>query len=163
MLNKNNYKIFDTHAHFNIEPLLSNTSLIEECKKNNILVNCVGVDYETSLLAVQQANKYENIYASVGIHPEEIKEGDFEKIEELLKNNNKIIAIGEVGLDYYHMYFSPEIQKECFIKFINLAIKYSLPLICHIRNAHEDAYEILKEYRNKLGNVLIHCFDEKKE
>jgi TatD DNase family protein len=162
-------KYFDTHAHLMLEPLVSNIDkIIGECKKRNILINNVGVDINTSKQAVVQAKKYSLVFATVGIHPTETNinnfTNNFEIIEAMLKNKskNRIIAIGETGLDYFHKPFDKEVQKKFFLKQIELANKYNLPLILHIRDAHDDAYEILKKSNIKV-NIVIHCFDSTPE
>jgi TatD DNase family protein len=104
------------------------------------------------------------IKMTFGIHPhnaKEFNENSWENLELLLKNNkNKIIAIGECGLDYNRLFSSKEEQKKVFISQIELANKYNLPLYLHERDAHEDFYEILNNYKNKYPKLqgIIHCF-----
>jgi TatD DNase family protein len=162
-------KYFDTHAHLNYSPLLDKEKeIVQECADALLLINDVGTCANSSYVAVEQAKKYENVYATVGIHPCDVVEAasnDMERIEELLKDKqqNKIIAIGETGLDYYHKPFDAEVQKAFLLKHIALAIKYDLPLVMHIRDAHDDAYEILTKNIPHNINVIIHCFDSTPE
>jgi TatD DNase family protein len=162
-------KYFDTHAHLNISPLLEKVDqIIDECVKHQILVNNVGVNIETSKLAIFQAKKYKNVFATVGIHPTEVDKTDINKtmqeIEKMLikKKENKIIAIGETGFDLHYNKNNFDIQKAFFEKHLELAVKHKLPLILHIRDAFEQSIDILKKIPNKI-NVLIHCFDSTKE
>jgi TatD DNase family protein len=161
-------KYFDTHAHINCEPLKSRlSSIVSEANQAGIFINCVGIDLPSSIDSLSTASKFDNVFCSVGIHPTEVHKTDLSAIIEidnlLATSNPKIIGIGETGLDYYHSEDTKELQKLFLIKHIELAIKYKKPLILHIRNAHDDAYKIIKEYRSHLSNVLIHCFDEKIE
>ena len=156
--------IFDTHIHLNEPRLLENLDFyLKEAKESGInKFLCVGWDYESSKRAVELANKYEEIYAAIAIMPTEHKSfnnKNFKKIEELLKTSKKIIAIGEIGLDYYWEKDTKikEKQKEMFIKHINLANKYNLPVSIHCRDAIQDTFDILKANPVKKTGVM-HCF-----
>jgi len=121
----------------------------------------VGADLESSRMAVELANGYKNIYAAVGIHPhdaEGVTETDYVAIEALAAGCSKVVAIGEIGLDFYRDR-SPRIdQEEVFRRFIRLAAKLSLPIIIHDRDAHERIMAILREEdASRVGGVL-HCF-----
>jgi TatD DNase family protein len=158
-------KFFDTHAHLNISPLSDDAELIvNECIKNKLLVNNVGVNIKTSQIAIDQAKKYKNVYASVGIHPTEVNNFDLAQsmleLEEMLKNKkqNKIIAVGETGFDFHYDKTNFYLQKKFFEAHLKLALKYKLPLILHIRDAYEESFEILQKIPKDI-NVLIHCFD----
>lgn len=156
--------IFDTHIHLNEPRLLENLDLyLKEAKENGInKFLCVGWDYESSKKAVELANKYEEIFASIAIMPTEHKSFNneiFSKLEDLLKLSNKIVAIGETGLDYY---WEKEEQikikqKEMFLKHIDLANKYNLPLTIHCRDAIQDTFDILKNHPVKEKGVM-HCY-----
>ncbi|MBP5301551.1 MAG: TatD family hydrolase [Bacilli bacterium] len=154
--------LIDSHVHINHDFFNGKENLyIQESKKSNInLFLCVGWDLKSSQKAVQLSKQFNEVFACVGIHPEEIKnmkEHDFEEIEKLIKNK-KVIAIGEIGLDFFREksdYFR-EKQKEYFVKFIQLANKYNLPVVIHSRNAYLEAYELLKKY-NVQKKGVIHC------
>jgi TatD DNase family protein len=157
--------IIDTHCHINNECYEDLNKILENAKNNNVLkMVCVGFDKETNIKALEIANKYDNVYATVGIHPCDcdIEEEYFNTIEEYIKNNKKIIAIGETGLDYYWQKDNKEIQKKYFIKQIELAIKYNLPIIVHSRDSIGDIYDILKEYKNKVTGIM-HCYSSSLE
>ncbi|MGL4950242.1 MAG: TatD family hydrolase [Mycoplasma sp.] len=156
---------FDTHVHLADSPLIEKIDdLIESYRKNDIWVNIIGTSINDSKQASLLTAKYEHAFASVGIHPTETYDLNLEEtmqqIEDIyLSNKNKIVAIGECGLDYYYPETNKDIQKTFFIEHIKLSIKYDLPLMLHIREAHEDALEILGQYPN-LKNVIIHCYTD---
>jgi TatD DNase family protein len=155
-------KYFDVHTHTNYSPLDGQaTEIANECKKLNISYIDIGTDVNSSALAVKHANESENVYACVGIHPNDIDKIDINvamnEIEILLRENKDIVAVGETGLDYHYENYDKNEQKLIFIEHIKLAHKYKLPLMVHIRDAHEDALSILEEYAEDL-KVIIHCF-----
>lgn len=157
-------KFYDTHCHLCCSPLLEKANeIINECTKQEVLINNVGVDVETSKICIEQANKYENCYAIVGVHPSEVNDIDSQIIEiKRLCENKKVVAIGETGLDYHYKPFEKQKQIDSFIKHINLAREVNLPLVVHTRDASDDTYKILKE-NTKNQKVLIHCFSGDKE
>ena len=157
-------RLFDTHAHYNDEAF--NEDREEIIKKiydygvTNTVV--VGYDIEHSKSAVELANKHDFIYAAVGIHPSEIasseEEIDWQILElEKIAQNEKVVAIGEIGLDYHWEKENKELQKYAFLEQIKLANKLDLPIAIHSRDAIMDTIEILK------GNILpnkkgiLHC------
>ena len=148
--------MIDTHAHIYSEYYDNIDNLIEELKSNNILyVLNASTCYKDALEVINLSKKYDNyLLPVIGIHPEEIENIDLDNIEELIKNN-KIYAIGEIGLDYYYSKENKEEQKELFINQIKLANKYNLPVIVHTRESIQDCFDILKEYKVK---GVIHCF-----
>ena len=154
--------IIDSHAHINdVFFIDSAEQYINEAKKENVgLFLCVGWDLESSIKAVEIAKRFDEVFACVGIHPEEIKnmhKNDFDNIKKLL-DNKKVIAIGEVGLDFFKEKEkkNQDQQKEYFIKFIELANKFNLPIVVHSRNAEFETLNILEKYKvNKKG--VIHC------
>ncbi|AOG61101.1 Mg-dependent DNase [Spiroplasma helicoides] len=161
--------IFDTHTHFNDprykEEGIETKEMIEEAKLNGVSrFCCVGFDVPSSKLATKYALKYQGVYCAIGVHPNEahlMKEKDWEEIE-TLAHAEKVVAIGEVGLDYYYTNEYKEIQKEVLIKHIKIAQENDLAVMLHIRDkddsedAYNDAYEILKKY--KVTRAIVHCF-----
>ncbi|HOO43532.1 MAG TPA: TatD family hydrolase, partial [Bacillota bacterium] len=158
--------LFDSHAHLNDELLINRVDeIISEAKKNGIVrMTCVGYDYDSSLLAVQLADQYDEIYAAIGLHPSEVKTGkeDLTWMEDMV-NHPKVVAIGEIGLDYYWDRSFKEKQKELFIKQIAFANEHHKPIIIHMRDATEDTYEILKQNKNKDTLGVMHCYSSSKE
>lgn len=153
--------LYDTHTHTNMDPMLGDLSnIIQICKDKNIIFNCVGTCLQDSIVAVEQAKKYKGqIYATIGIHPSELKDlNDINKLEDLyLKNKEYIVAWGEIGLDYQEGNPDKELQKQFFIKQLEVVNKYNLPVCIHVRNAEDDVLEILKMVKNP-KKVWIHCF-----
>ncbi len=153
--------LYDTHTHTNMSPMLEELpNIIDICKNKNVIFNCVGTCLEDSKIAVEQAKKYKGqIYAAIGIHPDNCKDiKDIEKLEDLyLKNKDVVVAWGEIGLDYHYENVDKEKQTLFFKKQLELVNKYNLPVCIHVRDAEDDCLEILKMVKNP-KNVWIHCF-----
>lgn len=148
--------MIDTHAHIISEFYDDIDKLIEELKNKDILkvINCAD-SVETSKEVLNIYRKYEGyLLPAIGIHSENVDIGSVEDIELLLKNN-KVFAIGEIGLDYHYNDENKEEQKKVFIEQLDLALKYDLPVIIHIREAMQECFDILKTKKNK---GIIHCF-----
>ena len=161
--------IIDSHCHLEHEPMLSNLSnVVKRALDNNVkyLLSICTTDesYEKILKIIK---KFENVYGTYGIHPHETK--NFKSLieKEIIKKINlsdKIIGIGETGLDFYYEHSDPTIQKKIFLEHIRAAQKLDLPLIVHTRSAEKETYDIIKsEKKNKDFKVLIHCFTGSKE
>ena len=153
---KNNYLV-DTHCHINLTDDID--SLIMDAEKNNVLKFIIsGCDAKSIRDGLEIIYRYPSIFMTVGFHPDEvdnITDKDIEDLERLIKTNKKIVGIGEIGLDYYHNDMNKERQKEFFIKQIELAEKYDLPIVVHSRESIQDVYDILKEHHTR---GVIHCF-----
>lgn len=148
--------MIDTHAHILSEFYDNIDELIEELKSKEIIkvINCAD-SVETSKEVLNIYTKYEGyLLPAVGIHPENIENANINDIEEIIKNN-KVFAVGEIGLDYHYNDENKEQQREYFIKQLDLAIKYDLPVIIHIREAMQECFDILKSRKNR---GIIHCF-----
>lgn len=159
---KNKYSIFDSHAHYDDEAFDEDRDeLLKELNEEGVIgiINCAS-SYESISKVNSIVKKYDYIYGALGIHPENANEFTLEVLDEILKitkSNNKIVAIGEIGLDYYWDENPPrEIQKDTFRKQMALADKLGLPVIIHDREAHEDTLAIIKEFPNVNG--VVHCF-----
>jgi TatD DNase family protein len=148
-------KYFDAHTHLNIQFNEDWKEVGQRALDSGVAFVNVGADVERSKLAVQQAKHFrENGWATVGIHPTENGE-DFAVIEKLAEDEH-VVAIGECGLEYFRIEDekTKEEQKILFKKHIELALKLNKPLMIHCREAYEETYEILKEYRDKVGEKL---------
>lgn len=167
-------KLFDSHAHYfdtkfndlegGADSLLSSAEFQELVGG---VVN-VGTTYESSLLCIEQAKKYDFMYAAVGIHPEDAQtkckltpDEELARIKALVCDENrrkesKIVAIGEIGFDYYWQPVDKELQREYFEKQMALAAEFELPVIIHDREAHGDTFELLCKYPSVRG-VLHSC------
>lgn len=159
---ENKYEIFDSHAHYDDEAFdKDRDELIEDLHKNGVIgiLNCAS-SYKSIDKVCEIANKWDFIYGALGIHPENADEFNndvLNEIREKIKSNKKIIAVGEIGLDYYWDENPPrEVQKEVFRKHMELAKELNLPVVIHDRDAHEDTLNIMKEYPEVIGTV--HCF-----
>ena len=155
--------IVDSHCHLDHSPLYEK---LEEIVNRAQLI---GVKFlltiSTSLNSFEKVktiiSKYENIYGTVGIHPHETKDHvnvDKKKLLELKGRNNKIIGIGETGLDFYYQNSNKLVQKKKFIEHIEAAIELDLPVIVHSREAEIDTLNILKDFSSKNPKILMHCF-----
>lgn len=157
----------DSHAHLLDERLLASIpEIIAKYPENGVEASVeVGCDMRSSREAVKLAEKYENIYATVGCHPyvcDEITDENIAELEVLAKKN-KVVAIGEIGLDYHYDY-DKTLQKSLLIKQILLADRVKLPVVIHLREAYQDMEEILKEYESYINNgILLHCYSGSKE
>jgi TatD DNase family protein len=155
--------LIDSHAHLDDKKYdLDREYLIENLKENKVeLVINIGADLQTSKNSVNLAKKYENIYAVVGVHPHSAKDVTDETLEEIkrLSKEEKVLAIGEIGLDYHYDYSPRDIQKKQFISQIKLAKEVDLPLVIHSREATKDTLDIIREEAKdgKLRGVL-HAF-----
>lgn len=154
--------LIDSHAHLYSERFdRDRDKIIRELKSEGIeLVILPGSSMEISRKAVELAKKYNNLYATVGIHPNNVDEMDSNTIEALrqLANNSKVVGIGECGLDYHYDYCPKELQMKWFREQIRLAKELRLPIVVHDREANIDTYNMLKEeYDSNLTGVL-HCY-----
>lgn len=157
-------KFFDSHAHLDDEKFNDDREEIIEKIHNDEIENFVSAGYslEGSKKAVELSKKYEFIYATCGISPNDIPQTedelwkDLAEISNLVKKNNKVVAIGEIGLDYYWNKENKEIQQKVFIKQIELANKLDLPIVIHSRDASIDTIKIIS--KNKVKNQgIFHC------
>ncbi|MBI4707643.1 MAG: TatD family hydrolase [Candidatus Omnitrophica bacterium] len=153
--------LIDTHCHLDFPEFdLDRTEVIKRALGSDVryIIN-VGSSLEGTKRSIELANKYEPIYTSVGIHPHDTHQLDTQVFEDLrgLAKFKKVVAIGEVGLDYYRPFPPKEVQIDAFLKFIRLSLDFSLPLIVHIRSAHKDALQIFKQEMKSICGVL-HCF-----
>lgn len=156
---------FDTHTHLDDEKFdTDRDELIASFKDEGLtLAVNIGANIKTSKNSIALAEKYDFIYASVGVHPNDtgdMNDSDLAQLEEMTKHP-RVVAIGEIGLDYHYDEPEPEIQKIWFEKQLRLAQKLNMPYIVHDRDAHADVLEIIK----KVGyfNGVMHCFSGSSE
>lgn len=151
--------IFDTHAHYykedfggELEQLLADLP-----SKNVEKVLAVGCDLQSSEEEIALAAKYGYIYAAAGIHPEHAADvpEDWESRLEALLRKNKVIALGEIGLDYHYPEPPKDVQKAVFVRQLEIAKSFEMPVIIHSRDASGDTLEILREYKPR---GVLHCF-----
>lgn len=152
--------LVDSHAHLEDEKYdRDREKVIEKCKEDLTFLINVGSNLLTSKQSIELAHNYDFIYASAGIHPHDAQR-EFDKVEEIerLALQEKVVAIGEIGLDYYYDDPPKEFQKEIFIKQIRLAKKLNLPIIIHDRDAHGDILDILKQEWTKDLRGVFHSY-----
>lgn len=152
--------LFDSHAHLDDRKFDSDRSeTIAALQKSGVscFVN-IGADMESSESSVALAEKYDFVYAAVGVHPYDAETVTDELIEKLraMAQNKKVVAIGESGLDYHYEDADKQVQKNAFIKHIELANELDMPVIVHNRDSHQDMMDILREHKPK--NAIIHCY-----
>jgi TatD DNase family protein len=151
---------FDSHAHYDDRDFNPDrTAVLTSLPKKGIsLIVNPGCSMQSSRDSITLAERFPFVYAAVGVHPHDAKgmrPGDIDELERL-SAHKKVVAIGEIGLDY-HYYHSPrEVQRERFREQLELARKTGLPAIVHDREAHEDCLKIVKEYRDVRG--VYHCY-----
>ena len=158
-----NYGIFDTHVHLDDEQFDNDREeLIKALPLSGISkVTNVGSSMATSLKSIQLAEKYDFIYAAVGVHPYDIVDmtnNDVEVLYNYTQQHKKVVAIGEIGLDYHYDNISRENQKKWFIKQMKLAKNINLPVILHLRDAFEDSFDIIKYFGQMPKGGVVHCF-----
>ncbi len=152
--------LIDTHCHIQFKPLSGEVeNVIKRADKEGVKkLIVVGCDIKSSRKAIDLAENYENVFAAVGLHPQDSKKLTGQMWEELRKlaRHEKVVAIGETGLDYFKEYSPKDVQQRVYKKHIKLAMELDKPLIVHNREADEDALDILQELGAK--NVVFHCF-----
>lgn len=153
--------LFDTHAHFDDEQFDADRDEVLKSLKSYGVGNIVniGSSMKTSRTSVALAEKYDFVYAAVGVHPSETGELCEADIDELkrLAANPKVRAIGEIGLDYHYPDdVEPSIQKKWFVRQLELAKELNMPVVIHDRESKGECLEILKEH--KISNGVVHCF-----
>src|SRR3990172_187374 len=154
--------MFDTHAHLDDRQFDSDRDqVIQSCFQNGIknIIN-IGTDLRTSRFSVELSQKYPQIYCTIAVHPHDAKNFTNQTLAELekLAQYEKVVAIGEIGLDYYRMYSTKEAQIKAFRAQIELAFKLNFPIVYHVREAFEETWKIILETQAyKLGGVM-HSF-----
>ncbi|MDI3504416.1 MAG: TatD DNase family protein [Candidatus Cloacimonadota bacterium] len=150
-------KLFETHAHLDLPDYDSDReNLINKCFKSGIeyIIN-ISFNKETALSSLELAQKHPHIFATVGYHPHDATDFDAELVKKLAREP-KVIAIGEIGLDFFRNLSPYPIQREVFANQAHLAVEYDLPVVVHDRQAHQECFNILKDVGVK--EAVFHCF-----
>ncbi len=156
-------RYFETHAHYDDDKFKEDVDeVIKSVRKANVdkIVN-VACDFSTCISSMELSRKYEDIYFTFGVHPYSADEFDIKILNKIYDECNikdKLVAIGEIGLDYSYDNIDKDKQKDIFIKQIKFAQSKNLPIIVHTRDASNDTAKILREYTNDSNKVLLHCF-----
>lgn len=156
--------MIDTHAHLSVEPQKSNIQeLLKEAHKHKVqtIIN-IGMYKEANLNGIFLSETYDSLYTTVGIHPSYVDEEVLD-LEELIRlsKHEKVVAIGEIGIDLYWRTDNIEKQKEYFIKQLEIAKQCDLPVVIHSRNSADVILEILKKHKGIKG--VMHCYSEHEE
>ncbi len=152
----------DSHVHLDDKRFdLDRDMLIKSLRDNGVeLAINIGADLETSIASVDLANKYENIYATVGVHPHSASQVTNKVMERLkeLSQNPKVVAIGEIGLDYYYDNSPRDLQRKWFKEQLKLAKEVNLPVVIHSREATQETFDYIKEGQDGNLRGVMHCF-----
>ncbi|MBQ2654457.1 MAG: TatD family hydrolase [Methanobrevibacter sp.] len=149
--------IIDTHCHIYNSEMENAEEIIRQAAKNDLHVILNGTDPKSNTEVLELSGKYENAHAALGYFysvADEITDTDISLLDEQLADEN-VIAVGEIGLDYYHTKDNSDKQKELFEKMLNLAEKHGLPVIVHSRKSMQDVFDMLKQH-NVVG--FLHCY-----
>lgn len=154
----------DSHCHLSKDDYDDIDKVIKEATEANVKYLIIsGCDKKSIKESLEIADKYDNIYLTLGYHPSEANvttNDDLIELKEIVKNNSKVVGIGEIGLDYHWEKDNKDKQKELFINQIEIAKELNLPIVIHSRDAFQDTYDILKKANHK---GVIHCFSGNKE
>jgi TatD DNase family protein len=154
--------LVDTHLHLDMEPFdQDRQQVLERALECGIgYMITIGIDMTSSLKALQLTRQYDFVYSTIGYHPHHATDMDTQTLNELsrLVSEPKIVAWGEIGLDFFHRHSPPEIQREVFRQQLEMAIDFDLPVIIHVRDAHEEILDILIKTGKGRHKGVIHCF-----
>ena len=147
----------DTHCHLNKEDYENIDEVIKRMGNNIMIVS--GDSKETNKQVIELCNKYDNVYGTIGYHPNSLDEYNEKTLLELMSQakHNKIVAIGEIGLDYHYDNHDKEKQQKAFIEQIKIAKELNKPIVIHSRDAGDDTYKILNDEAKNL-KIIMHCY-----
>ena len=149
--------LIDTHCHIYKSEMENAQEIIKEAAKNDISIILNGTDPQSNLEILELSDKYNNVYAALGYFhtfADKITDEDISLLDSQLEND-KVIAVGEIGLDYYYTKENKDKQKELFEEMLNLARNHDLPVIVHSRKSIQDTFDILKKH-DVVGSM--HCY-----
>lgn len=154
--------VVDTHAHLDFPELGRDLGgVLDRAGRAGVVrIVTIGIDLETSRKALALAQGFDQVYATVGLHPHGARALDEGELAELkrLAAQDRVVAIGEVGLDYYRDRQPRPVQRECFAQQLELACAVGLPAVFHIREAHDDFFGIVGDFSARLPGGVLHCF-----
>jgi TatD DNase family protein len=159
--------VIDSHCHLNFPSIRADIkNIIKRCETNGVnkllTINTNPDEFDDHFNLIKE---FENIYIAYGIHPEEVKENSYLSLDNLENKikNNRVIGIGETGLDFYHSIEFKQKQYEIFESHIKASKEFDLPIIIHQRNSEKEIIEVLKKYKNDNLKIVFHCFTGSKE
>ncbi|MCD6151705.1 MAG: TatD family hydrolase [Deltaproteobacteria bacterium] len=154
--------LFDSHSHVNMETFADDLDQVLERSfaAGMAGIVAIGTDVSDSIRGVEIAEQWPNVYATVGIHPHEVKDATEQSYQTLkvLASNQNVVAYGEIGLDFYRSHSPREVQVQGFARQLGLAAELQLPVVIHDREAHQEVLEIIKAEQGYRYGGIIHCF-----
>ncbi|MBN1561825.1 TatD family hydrolase [candidate division KSB1 bacterium] len=163
----NELLLIDTHVHLDFDRFDGDRqAVIQRAMDADVrAMVTIGIDYVSSLKAIEISEQYDNVYAAVGVHPHDAKDMTDEQFEEIssLISHPKVVAIGEVGLDYHYDYSPRDVQRRVFRQFLDLSLAAQMPVVIHAREADEDVLELIHSRAKRGWRGVFHCYagDEK--
>ncbi len=155
-------ELIDTHCHLTFDGLIQDIDGVVARSKAAGVTGwlTVGTDMQENQKAVELTEKYENMYAAVGMHPHDAKDVTDDTLARLkeLARNEKVVAIGETGLDYHYNHSLHEDQRRVFAEHLNIAAELNMPVIIHCRKAFEETLEVLDNHAGQVKKIVFHCF-----
>lgn len=155
-------KLIDTHAHLTFPELSSDIDgVLSRARQAGVdKIITIGTDEENNKLAIETANRFEQVYATVGFHPHDAKDVTPKLLDELKEQaqNENVVAIGEIGLDYHYDLSPRDIQRDIFHNLLEIAADLQMPVVIHSREAFDDTIEILDRFGGNLPPIVVHCF-----
>lgn len=158
--------LIDAHCHLTYEPFANIGAVIKRSVEAGVKGwITIGTDLADSIKAVELANRFENMFATVSIHPHHAKSADASTIAQLKKlaQNKKVVAIGETGFDFHYEFATRPEQRDSLLRHLELAAETGLPVVIHSREAFDETVKVLDEFGNGLKGVVFHCFSESVE
>lgn len=154
--------LIDTHSHLTFDPLFADVDNVLQRSRDAGITSwiTVGTDHDHNKKAVELADRFDNLYAAVGIHPHYAKSVTAQSIAALkqIAQHQKVVAVGETGLDFHYNFSAHTDQRRLFVEHLNLARELNLPVIIHSRNAFDETIDILDRYGSDLRKIVFHCF-----
>lgn len=152
--------LVDTHCHIHEPYELPIQEVLERAREDGVTeMICVGTSEESSEQAIKFSEQYEGIYAAIGVHPHDTKDG-YARVAQLAGTSNKLVAVGEIGLDYFYTHSPREMQIEALKAQLDVAVKHNLPVIFHVREAFDDFWPIFDSYEGIRG--VLHSYTDSK-
>jgi len=155
-------ELIDTHCHLTFDQLAGDVEAVIARSREAGVIGwiTVGTDAQQNRKAIELADKFENMYATVGIHPHDAKDATAEILTELKKlaQNEKVVALGETGLDFHYNFSPHQDQRRVFAQQLKIAAELDLPVILHCREAFDETMEVLEQFGSGVKRVVFHCF-----
>lgn len=155
-------KLIDSHAHLTFKELAGDIDSVLQRSIAAGVTQCItiGTDAEHNAKVISTIDKYENIFGSVGIHPHyasDVSQADIDQVSQFAKHQ-KIVAIGETGLDFHYDFSKPDAQKDLFKALLEIAAESKLPVIIHSRDAFDETMDIIDKFADKSTKIVFHCW-----